>query len=66
MLIHLNGDEHQAPEGATLSGLLEAMRLQPGRVAIEVNGRVVARADFERVQIREGDVLEVVQFVGGG
>jgi thiamine biosynthesis protein ThiS len=66
VLIHLNGGEHQAPEGATLSGLLETMRLQPGRVAVEINGRVVARAEFERIKIREGDVLEVVHFVGGG
>jgi thiamine biosynthesis protein ThiS len=42
------------------------MSLTPARVAVELNGRVVARAEFDRVMIREGDVLEVVHFVGGG
>ena len=66
MRIHLNGGEHEASEGATLRSLLETMSLPATRVAVELNGRVVARAEFERIEIREGDVLEVVHFVGGG
>ena len=66
MRIHLNGGEHEASSGATLRSLLETMSLPATRVAVELNGRVVARAEFERIEIREGDVLEVVHFVGGG
>jgi sulfur carrier protein len=64
--IQVNGAEREASQGATLRGLLDTMSLTPARVAVELNGRVVARAEFDRVMIREGDVLEVVHFVGGG
>jgi thiamine biosynthesis protein ThiS len=64
--IRLNGGEHEASQGDTLRSLLETMSLPTGRVAVELNGRVVARAEFEHIEIREGDVLEVVHFVGGG
>ena len=66
MRIQLNGGVHETSRGATLRSLLDAMSLPAVRVAVELNGRVVARADFERIEIREGDVLEVVHFVGGG
>jgi thiamine biosynthesis protein ThiS len=64
--IRINGGEHEASQDVTLRGLLETMSLAPARVAVELNGRVVARAEFDRIMIREGDVLEVVHFVGGG
>jgi thiamine biosynthesis protein ThiS len=66
MRIRVNDGEHEAAQGATVRGLLETMSLPPARVAVELNGRVVARMDFDRIMIREGDVLEVVHFVGGG
>ena len=66
MRIRLNGSEHEASQSDTLRSLLETMSLPTGRVAVELNGRVVARTEFEHIEIREGDVLEVVHFVGGG
>src|SRR2546428_519803 len=38
----------------------------PGRVAVEVNGRILRREDFVRAILRDSDRIEVVQFVGGG
>jgi thiamine biosynthesis protein ThiS len=64
--IQVNGDERETSMGATLRVVLETMSLSTARVAVELNGRVVAREDFDRIEIREGDVLEVVHFVGGG
>ena len=66
MKIVLNGRDQEAPEGATVLALLETVGLQPGRVAIELNGRVVPRAEFHRAHLGSGDVVEVVHFVGGG
>jgi len=65
-MIRLNGRDQEAPDGATILALLETAGLQPGRVAVELNGRVVQRAGFHRVLLRAGDVVEVVHFVGGG
>jgi len=62
----LNGRDAEAPEGSTLAALLGSLGIAPGRIAVERNGRVVPRGEFEIVVLSEGDVLEVVQLVGGG
>lgn len=66
LTIVLNGSNREAPEGETVLGLLEMIGVAPGRVAVEVNGRVIRREDQPRVALRDRDRVEVVQFVGGG
>ena len=36
------------------------------RVAIEINGNILPKADYEKTEFSQGDVVEVVSFVGGG
>lgn len=64
--IHLNGKSQEVPEGLTLSGLLEALKLPADRVAVELNLAIVPRGQWSRTAIHAGDRLEVVHFVGGG
>lgn len=66
MSIVLNGERRETPGGTSVLALLETMGLASRRVAVEVNGRIARREDFARVLLREGDRVEVVQFVGGG
>lgn len=66
MTIVLNGERHEAPAGASVLALLETIGLAPGRVAVEINGRIARREDFARERLRDDDRVEVVQFVGGG
>jgi len=66
MRLRLNGRDAEAPDGSTLDALLERLRLAPGRIAVERNGNVVPRASYAGVVLEEGDVIEVVQLVGGG
>ena len=66
MTIVLNGEEHQAGPDLTVLGLLESLGVVPARVAVEVNGDVLRRADFGRKTMQNGDRIELVQFVGGG
>ena len=66
MKVSVNGEAREAPEGATLLALLEALGLVPGRVAVERNGAVVRRGTYDAVRLEEGDRLEIVQLVGGG
>jgi len=61
-----NGDARGAPAGATVLALLETFGIAPGRVAVEVNGRVVRRDDYPGLALRENDRVEVVHLVGGG
>lgn len=66
MRILLNGRDHEGPEGETVLALLEMAGLPTGRVAVEVNGRVVPRGDLPHHVLQDGDRVEVVHFVGGG
>jgi thiamine biosynthesis protein ThiS len=64
--ITLNGEAYEAAEPLTVSALLEQLKIDARRVAVEHNLVVLKRASFEATQIREGDEVEIVNFVGGG
>jgi len=64
--IILNGEDREATPDITVLALLESLDVAPGRVAVELNGDVLRRADFGRRTLRDGDRVEFVQFVGGG
>jgi thiamine biosynthesis protein ThiS len=64
--VTVNGRPVRVPTGSTVSQLLETLRLDRGRVAVEVNLRVVPRAEHASLRLNHGDRLEVVTFVGGG
>jgi len=49
-----------------VSALIAAMDLEPTRVAIEVNHKVVRRNDWAETTLQAGDRVEIVHFVGGG
>jgi thiamine biosynthesis protein ThiS len=46
--------------------LIEQLSLAPQRIAVEVNREIVRRADWEQTEVRDGDSVEIVHFVGGG
>lgn len=61
----VNGEEYMT-EKQTISQLLKEMGITPDRVAVEVNLKVIKRSDFDNFSLKEGDVIEIVRFVGGG
>ena len=62
----LNGEQHETGSGTRLLDLLETLGIDRRRVAVERNREVVRRADQAEIVIAEGDVFEVIHFVGGG
>ena len=62
----LNGEPRSIPAGLTVDRLLVFLGMDPSRVAVELNGVIVRKADWPSVEVRDGDQLEVVWFVGGG
>jgi sulfur carrier protein len=66
MVISLNGDPYEVTGPLTVSQLLEHLKIDARRVAVEHNLTVLKRVTFETVVIHEGDRLEIVNFVGGG
>ena len=49
-----------------LAVLVERLSLPSKRIAVEVNGSVIRRADWSNTAVNDGDRIEVVHFVGGG
>ena len=66
MNIRLNGERYELAGPTTLSELLARLDIDARRVAIEHNLVVVKRATYDTVVIRDGDEVEIVNFVGGG
>jgi thiamine biosynthesis protein ThiS len=66
MVISLNGDPHELAGPLTVTELLQQLKIDARRVAVEHNLVVLKRATFETTMIREGDQVEIVNFVGGG
>lgn len=64
--LRINGENQDVPEGITILGLLEFLKIKGERVAVEVNTEVVRRAQHAEHALREGDEVEIVTFVGGG
>lgn len=66
MTIRLNGDPHEILEPLSVSALLTALDIDPRRVAVELNLAVVKKARYDSAVVKEGDEVEIVNFVGGG
>jgi sulfur carrier protein len=66
MRIRVNGEPRDVPDGCTVAALVELCELRPEQVAVELNQRLVRRAERAEVTLSEGDELELVTLVGGG
>ena len=67
MHIFINGNLKQlVSENMTISALVVTLNLTGKRLAIEKNGEIVPRSQFDTVTLRKGDNLEIVGAVGGG
>ncbi len=66
MQIRLNGDMRSFAAGTTLYGLIQALNLEPERVAIELNRLIVRRDSWRDTVVEAGAEIEIVMFVGGG
>jgi sulfur carrier protein len=65
MQISVNGQIEQA-DIQSLEDYLAARGLLDRRIAVEYNGGIVSKSKFSHVMLEDGDVLEIVQAIGGG
>ncbi len=66
MTIQVNGETRNVPDRSTVADLLRHLELVADRVAVEVNLEVLDREKFAGRELREGDRIEVLSFIGGG
>lgn len=64
-MVTINGEKREADGLYVIEYLLE-IGYCVDAVAVEVNGRIIAKEDFGKVRLADGDTVEVVRFVGGG
>ena len=65
LTLTVNGDSRRST-AATIAALVEELGLRPEKVAVEHNGTIVPRSTLAQAPLADGDVLEIVHFVGGG
>lgn len=65
--VTVNGDRRELPAGTTILGLLQRHDLDPRLVVVELNRAILRDRDaFGAREIADGDMVELVHFVGGG
>ena len=66
MKVTVNGEAREITPGTTVSGLLEDLGLHPRLIVVEHNREILDRTSFDATEVRAGDNIELVHFVGGG
>ena len=66
MKIILNGKERILEEPCTVLQLIEQVGQHPQRVAVQLNADIIKREAYAQHTLQDGDVVEMLQFVGGG
>ena len=65
-MIKVNGDLTEQLEGLTVNEFLQKNGYKKEYVAVECNGQIVPKKEYDTVVLKNQDSLEVVSFVGGG
>lgn len=64
--IVLNGEPATVPAGLTVASLLDYLKVDAARVAVEINRQIIRKDEWPLVRVAAGASVEVVHFVGGG
>ena len=64
--ISLNGKQQEIKSGMTVTDLLTKWRMRPELVTVEINETILQKLDYETTEIRSGDKVEFIFYMGGG
>jgi thiamine biosynthesis protein ThiS len=64
--LEINGETCEVSAVTNARELLQFLGITEQRVALEINHRIIRRAEWDSAKVTEGDRVEIVQFVGGG
>ncbi len=65
MQVMINGKSEELAGGSVLD-LLKAKSIEPQMVAVEVNDTMLERTHLETTQLKDGDHVEFLFYMGGG
>lgn len=66
MRVRLNGESRELGDTTTVAELIDELGLAGRRIAVEINRDILAHDDYRLRSLRDGDEVEIVQFIGGG
>ena len=66
LTLTVNGEIRRIAAPASIADLAASLELDPRKIAVEHNGEIAPRSTLADVMLSDGDVLEIVHFVGGG
>ncbi len=65
-MIKINGKAAPEAKGNTLGQYLDENGYNKTRIAVEVNGSILSKKEYDSYIINDEDIIEIVNFVGGG
>jgi thiamine biosynthesis protein ThiS len=65
MHVKVNGDARELPDGETVRAVIVRYNLDPAKVAVELNRRLLKSDRYDQ-PLKDADEVEIVTFVGGG
>ena len=66
MELTINGRQQEVTDGATITALLEELKINPLRVAVQLNLEIIKRERYEKTTLKPGDRMEIITFMAGG
>jgi len=66
MEITLNGEKVNLEHAFSLNQIIDIYDISRETVVVEVNGRLPEKNEYDSIYTKEGDVVELIRFVGGG
>ena len=64
--IQLNGAPYEVNDGTNLNELLNKLKIQKNKIAIEINGEIIEKNKYPTLILNKNDKVEIVHFIGGG
>ncbi|MEL7564341.1 MAG: sulfur carrier protein ThiS [Dehalobacterium sp.] len=64
--MRVNGTIIPLDKNQSLFDFLAAQNFNINNIAVERNGAIIPRAEYQNVMLKDEDTLEIVRFVGGG
>ena len=64
--ITVNGKQMQVIPKFSLKSLITKLKIPLNKIAIELNMKIIDKKNISRIQLKKGDKIEIVHFIGGG
>lgn len=66
MQITINGKHHDIAANTSIAAVMKQRGFKPGMAVAELNYEIIPNEEWHTTILKEGDVLEIVAFMGGG